>query len=681
MSKVYKAVLAALAQKEADLDGMDNQLLEMDAVLPPEEMTNDFDMLAQKREELETNIRKMRERIELISAWDQLKNGDWSEEVKSLLKDLDLNIAEIADGATGAALPMQDPLAAPPAAVPPVAPGAPAPPTAAAPVSPEVPVEEPAAPVEEPLPAPVASKSSSTKKENNYEVQVKKGKTSPSTLTKDGTMTQTATKPALKTELAAAKTKRDITKDAQTRVASAWTIAKTMLPDAPPAIQKHFAANLLLNSTKVLTAALRQTAVNAYNTKLAESFKEVHKVELNDLLEDPSVLTKEHNAVKSEVKGDVKVADDRKDAGPQTETYNDGRGCGGGKHTEPAETDAGKAGERPASTVNKSEESDKTLKAAKQAGHDGCKGCPECQPKAATSKKADEPPAPPAEEAAPPAAGPEGVEPMPPAGPEGEAPAPELGEPGAAAESATVLTEEKKMDMTEKIDQAEEAIKGLLADIEGEETAAEEGISEMAELPAGGPEGAPAGGEEELNIENIFNQDDMEEKQSALANEGEGVEAADGMDSFFGPSASQDLEATLEPQTASIVDMFSLEGSDADPIAVLLGSKEAGDVAGIDVLPSFTSETAKHFESDTAKGDDRDAASDHESDIWAEALESLKVEEQGAVRTKQDETNVLEKAPEAKKAAYTGPIKAAAPKTATDINVGEALMGSFIGDE
>ncbi len=54
MSKALKAVQAALARKEADLDMMDDQLLDMDAELPPDVMSNDFDMLAQKREELET---------------------------------------------------------------------------------------------------------------------------------------------------------------------------------------------------------------------------------------------------------------------------------------------------------------------------------------------------------------------------------------------------------------------------------------------------------------------------------------------------------------------------------------------------------------------------------------------------------------------------------------------------
>lgn len=537
-------------------------------------------------------------------------------------------------------------------------------------------------------------------------------------------MTQTANKSSLKTELTAAKTKREISAKAQTRTAAAWAIAKTMLPDAPLSIQTHFATTLLQNSTKVLTAAVRQTATNAYAAKLADDIKRKHKLELNDLLEEPSVLTSAKREVESEVKGDAKnaskTADDRKDAGPQTETYNDGRGCGGGKHTEPAELDAGKAGDRPADTVNKSEESDATLKAAaakKKAHGADCEGCEKCEGKKAAQsaikaasascaeckegsmcskhasalKYADDMPV----EA--PAA--EGTEPAPamdapPADAPMDAPAPEMGEPGAAAEGETVLTEETKMEMVEKIDEAEQAIQGLLADITGENEAAEEGVGGMSEL--GLPEEeitmeeqAPAEGGEELKIEDIFDQGSMEDKESSLANQEDDNNSVmadgDSVESFFGPSASQDLEASLEPQMASIQDMFAVEGSDADPLAYLFAGKEAGDVAGMDVLPSFTSETAKHFESDTAKGDDRDAASDHESDIWAEALSSIKVEDQGSKRDKQDSTNELKTAPEAKKAAkkvaYTGSIRPTAPNKTAGSDMGEALLGSFFGDE
>lgn len=694
-SKAFKAAQATLSRKEADLDMMDDQLMGMDTLMEPEATSMEFDALAQKRNELEENIRKMRERIELISAWEQLKNGDWSEEVKGLLKDLDINIAEIADNAGGAAPMGMDPLAAPAAPIAPIAPGAPAavePPPA--PMVTEAPAAE--APIEEAAPAPAPEGGEelpppmASSKKSNYEVQVKKGNSAPSTLKKEGTMTQTATKPSLKPEILAAKAARE--NIARTRSAAAFSIAKTMLPGAPIEVHKAFATSLLQNSTKVLKAALRQTAANAYAAKLAEEIKRKHKMELNDLLEEPSVLSSAKREVESEVKGDAKnaagkVADDRKDAGPQTETYNDGRGCGGGTHTEPKEMDGGHAGDRPADTVNKSEEADKTLKAAaaaKKAHGADCKGCAEC--KTGTAKKADDMP-PMGDAGAPPA---EGAAPEVPAAdagaPPAEAPAPEMGAPGAEAESTTVLTEEKKMDMKEDIDEAEQAIQHLLQAIEGENEAAEGGVAEMAEMPGGEGEAGT-----ELKVEDIFNPEEMEDKEGSLANQDENSVMADGdsIESFFGPSASADLEASLEPQTASITDMFAVEGSDADPMAVLFGGKEAGDVAGMDVLPSFTSETAKHFESDTAKGDTRDAQSDHESDIWAEALESIGWEEQGAHRVKQDSTNELEEAPEAKKAAarpakkaaYTGPIRPTSPKQASEVNVAEALMGSFFGDE
>src|SRR5208337_3941221 len=142
----------------------------------------------------------------------------------------------------------------------------------------------------------------------------------------------------------------------------------------------------------------------AHYSKLAETFKQVHKVELNDLLEDPSVLNAEKKAVESEVSGDAKnaaakKADDRKDAGPQTSTYNDGRGCGGGKHTEPKAMDAGssasetEAAGRPENTINKSEGDGKAAskEAAAKTAKCECEGECKCASKeaavAVTAKK------------------------------------------------------------------------------------------------------------------------------------------------------------------------------------------------------------------------------------------------------------------------------------------------------
>ena len=71
-------------------------------------------------------------------------------------------------------------------------------------------------------------------------------------------------------KLADTKIRREaIRKEAQQRVAAAWTIAKTMLPTAPAEVQKSAAATLLQNTTPVLNAMLRQTAKNSHYTKQA----------------------------------------------------------------------------------------------------------------------------------------------------------------------------------------------------------------------------------------------------------------------------------------------------------------------------------------------------------------------------------------------------------------------------
>src|SRR5271156_522254 len=453
-----KKLQAALAQKQADLDMMDDQIMDMPEMAPEAPMdmapSQEFDLLSEKREELETEIREMREGVELISQWEKFKDGPWSEQIKGLLGEIDIEVADIASGEVAAAddmggmlpdagmgAPPVDPaLAVPAPAVDPAAPAAEIAPAV------ESPAAEPVAdvaPEAAPLEAPMASASSVSKK-NSYQSPVKKGVSARSDMKKEGSnMASTTTaKASVQEKLAEVKSKREgIRREAQQRVAAAWTIAKTMLPTAPAEVQKSAASNLLQNSTKVLNAMLRQTAKNAHYSKLAETFKQVHKVELNDALEDPSVLSSLKKEVASELSGDAKnatakKADDRKDAGPQTETYNDGRGAGGGKHTEPKAMDAGssasqtEASGRPEDTVNKSEgdakaaskaaAAPKTAKcecegeckcASKEAAvavtakkHEkGCK-CVTCKNKkdASATKKADEMPMdmPPAEEAA-----------------------------------------------------------------------------------------------------------------------------------------------------------------------------------------------------------------------------------------------------------------------------------------
>lgn len=433
----FKKLQAALAQKQADLDKMDDQIMGMPEMAPdaPDDMgtSPDFDLLTEKREELEEEIRHMREGVELISQWDKFKGGPWSEDIQKLLGEIDVEIADIAGGdvaSDDAGLPMDmgadmgmgapPDMGAPPldatSAAPPMDAAAPAAPT------PEIPAAEPAAepaPIEPPMASVKAGKPQAGKK-NSYQVPVQKG-IARSDINKEGSnmATPTPAKASVQGKLADIKTKREgIRREAQQRVAAAWTIAKTMLPTAPAVVQKAAASNLLQNPTNVLNAMLRQTAKNAHYSKLAES---VHKKTMNDpdLMEEPSVLASERSAVEKEIKGEAKSAakekqaDDRKDSGPQTSTYSDGRGAGGGKHTEPKQMDAGssssqtEAANRPENTINKSEGDGKvSSKAAapkvtatkavaqkavapkatapkKAACGKDCKGCEKCEKKAA----------------------------------------------------------------------------------------------------------------------------------------------------------------------------------------------------------------------------------------------------------------------------------------------------------
>jgi hypothetical protein len=706
------AAKVALKRKEAELDALDDQLMGMPEMAPegPMDMggtSPEFDMLSEKREELEEEIQHMREGIQLINEWEKLKGGQWSEDIKTALADIDPEIAGIADG-VGADTDMgmgAEPLPGGEMTpeVPPEPALPPAPEEAPLPETPEVPAPAPEAaepaPEAAPVAAPMASKSPISKK-NSYQSPVKKAVSSA----KEGsTMDKQTPKASLKDKLAEIKTKREgIKREAQVRVAAAWTIAKTMLPSAPAPVQQAFASTLLQNPTKVLHAALRQTAKNTHYSKIAETFKEVHKVEMNDLLEDPSILHAERKAAEAELHGEAKnatakVADDRKDAGPQTETYNDGRGHGGGPKSEPKEMDAGgsasqtESEHRPMDTINKSEgdKAGKEASAKPKAACAPCEAktaaeCPDCgnveckcaaSKKEARAKKAEAlaapakpenatPAAPAKPEATPIAASaktaqePAMSEPpadMPPpdmpadmggaeeapmdAMPAGEAPV----EPPVEGEenAGEMLTEEKKVLVEEKIDEAQEAIRALEQEILEE-------------------------GNEELDLSKVFGEEgegseEMEEKVSALANEGDEHMAAE---DYFAPSAAETMEASLdEPQLASMEDFFSLQGSDADPLASLIAGERivtAADVAGHDVLESFTGEAAKHFEQKETGKEDRDNESDHDKDLFAEAMEGITPEDQGAKRTPQDAVNELESP---KSTSYTAGKKEA-PKAA-----------------
>lgn len=699
------AAKAALNKKQADLDAIDDQIMGLDSALPPDALaTPEFDLLTAKREELEEEIRTMREGVQFISEWEKLKGGQWSEGIKSQLDSLDSEIANIAGGnpEAGASAPFLssdplDPLApapdAPPAPDAVSAPSEPLAPEAPAAVEP---APEASAPALEP---PMASASS---KKSNYQSHQKKGNSAPSEAKEGLKMAnQTATKPSIKEKLAELKQKRAaIQKEAQVRTAAAYTIANTMLPGAPVEKRQAFASALLQgNDTKTLVAALRQTAVNAHYSKVAEQFKEVHKVEMNDLLEDPSVLKQERAAVEKEIKGEAKAAgktaDDRKDAGPQTDTYNDGRGHGGGTESEPKAMDAGskesqtEAAGRPMDTINKSE-GDKAKKeaAAKTAHGKDCKGCADCDKskkeaaekcadckddkkcsKHASAKKADEPamdaPAmdePIAEE--PMAEAPMGDEaPMTDAPMEAEAPADDAG---------AILTDEKKMVVEEKIEEAQEAIKALEQEL----------LEENEEEPALAleEEGAPSEpSEEELDLSSVFDQGEMEDKAASLANEGEEHTAAE---DFFAPTSAAGMESVLDDsgmQTASIEDYFSMQGAEADPLYSLIASEDkvAANVDGTDVLESFTGEVANKMKQHEAGPDGRDSEADHDEDLFAEAMKDIKPEEQGAKRTPQDSVPELQAPKSAAKTAGKGSIKRVRPVVASPkpVDIASALFG------
>jgi hypothetical protein len=160
-------IIANIKQKFAELDALDEQFADLDAEAPMDGMMDSgigeqFDLLSDKREELETEIRSMRERVQLISEWEKFKGGGWSDEIQSELNSLDQQFANIADGATS------DPMGAPPlppAPLPPEVPGSPElPPTPDIPTdtsSVEPPIAAPEPPIEASAPPVTASKKAS----------------------------------------------------------------------------------------------------------------------------------------------------------------------------------------------------------------------------------------------------------------------------------------------------------------------------------------------------------------------------------------------------------------------------------------------------------------------------------------------------------------------------------------
>lgn len=279
----------------------------------------------------------------------------------------------------------------------------------------------------------------------------------------------------LKERLAALReAKQSAHKEAKVRVASAWTLAKSLLPTAPTEVQFKMASALLQNSTKALTAALKQTAINAHYTKIAEKFEQVHKMELNEFLEDESLLSKLQNEVKSELKGEAKNA--------SAECKCSGAGCTKTAAPEDEALEAPMGEEAPAEELPPTEE------------------------------------APAAEEVPPPA------DDMPPAE-EGAAPAGEA------------IPDEVKDELQEKIDNLEADVQALEDTIEGEEELDfsqifnEEDMEDKTDSLAN--EGEDLMGEEseeeipvEASGEGFFGSE-------AIELEGEGHEQVESMESFF----------------------------------------------------------------------------------------------------------------------------------------------------
>jgi hypothetical protein len=242
--------------------------------------------------------------------------------------------------------------------------------------------------------------------------------------------------------------------------------------------------------------------------------------------------------------------------------------------------------------------------------------------------------------------------------------------PGEEAGAGDMVTQEKIEELGDKAEELAQEIHQLEAEVSKEETEGEEvpeGVleTEGEELGEIGEElegeGAAVEGEgeelegeagQELDLENIFNEGDMGEKVSALANEGDNSGAE-----FFTPSAAIDLEATLDDNGVQefgdvVASYFDRRGADDDPLAALMGGVHtAASVAGMEVIPSYDGTAAKHFEQKEVGSDDRNNEADHADDLWAEVITVSKPgpEEfkqsgpgKGPVRVPQDSTNKME---------------------------------------
>lgn len=359
-------------------------------------------------------------------------------------------------------------------------------------------------------------------------------------------------------------------KSAQQRVAAAWVIAKTMLPGAPVEAQEKLASSLVSAGTRILTAALKQTAINANYTKLAEKLEDVHKISLNDLMENESLLSK----LEKEVAKELKTEDPTKIAKAKKADEGD---------TAPA------ADELPAEDVEAPTE-------------------------------------------------------MP-----GELPPP----PEASEPTSPVIPAENKVELHNKIDQAEEAISDLEREIMNTQ-------------------------ESELNIEAAFNDEVAGQKKMNLAHEEDvhdeqfevdvdwdddsefipdpaADEESKEEDGFFGPSSVESMEASLEGgeegmDEASVSDAAQFFASVDDSNEDQLGAQMRRASEMPVVKPG---EVAKEFEADFPE--DRDFDTDHEDSILAELLGGLDEPEMIQKRDTQPELETPKAAKAKAKAASIAP--------------------------
>lgn len=403
----------------------------------------------------------------------------------------------------------------------------------------------------------------------------------------------------LKSRIAARLEQRKIAKvkkAAQIRVAAAWTIAKTMLPDAPAEVQEVLASNLMENDIKVLTAALRQTAINAHYTKLAEKLSDVHKLELNDLMEDESLLKKLKNEVEKELKADdpskiasAKVAEEGDDVAPLDEVKDD---------MPPVDAPPAEGGELPPPPGDMPPPMDMA------------------------------PPAPPMD--------------MPPAG-------------GMGMD----IPDHAKVELHKKIEDAEETIMDLEHEImdAGDDMGMGGGELDIAAAFNDDTKAAKrmnlANEEEAGAQEDLFDMDIKWGDDSEAIADPELDHEEQGEDGFFGPSEVESMEASMEGENPHS-DMDIASESDAadfftsgttaskqmDQLGLLMSHKASDEILKPGTL-------ADHFDSDLSH-DDRDSETDHDGSLLHELIGGLDQDEF------EDGLDRDDSAPEMSKAASAG---------------------------